>query len=187
MKPGCDDAYRAVEDHTARLCVTLACPHPFLGIESLTGPKEVWFFNGYDSSAEQQQVVDDYAANTALMEALLENGKRKAALTHEPIDVVTTYRPDLTRGVPWTLGRGRFLVITVTTSGRPTGGTVFEATDGTRFIVRATEGRAAVGRRDANVFAVRPNWSFPADDWIAADPTFWSANPRTLEPRTLER
>jgi len=61
LKPGSEDAYRQIEDDTARICAELGCPHPYLGIESLTGSREVWFFNGYESSAERKHVVDDYA------------------------------------------------------------------------------------------------------------------------------
>jgi hypothetical protein len=75
LKSGVEAEYAAIEDDTKRLCVELGCPHPYLGVESLTGPKEVWYFNAYGSSEE--------------------------------------------------------------------------------------------------IFAVRPNWSFPADEWVAADPSFW--------------
>lgn len=46
LKPGTDAAYREIEEDTARICRELKCPHPYLAIESLTGPHEVWYFNG---------------------------------------------------------------------------------------------------------------------------------------------
>jgi hypothetical protein len=62
-------------------------------------------------------------------------------------------------------------------------GTVFEAADGTCFVVRAArtreeaEAMTRAAGRDATVLAIRPSWSFPAAEWIAADPQFWRASP----------
>jgi hypothetical protein len=135
LKSGNEGAYRRIDEHTARLSAELGCPHPYLGIESLTGSKEVWWFNGYNSTAERKQVVEDYARNTRLLAALKETNQQKASLTGEAIEVFASYRPDLTIGAPWILGQGRFLVITVTKANQWINGTVFEATDGTRFVV----------------------------------------------------
>jgi hypothetical protein len=179
LKPGTEAAYQEVEADTARICAKLACPHPYLGIESLTGPKEVWFFNGYESPVEQKQVVDDYARNAKLMAALEQNSRRKTSLTEDPINVFANYRQDLSRGDTWILGQGRFLVITVTKNDRRINGTVFETADGTRFIVITTRTRdeadvaAQIAGSESRVFAVRPSWSFPAKEWVAADPVFW--------------
>jgi hypothetical protein len=179
VKPGSEGAYREVEEDTARLGARLGCPHPYLGIESLTGPREVWFFNGYESAAEHEQVVAAYANNHALLAALESNGKRKASLTVAPAEVFASHRPDLSRGVAWSLGQGRFLVITVTTSDQPSDGTCFVTAEGTRFIVTAAGTREdadarAAARVEARVFAVRPRFSVPAPAWIAADPAFWT-------------
>jgi hypothetical protein len=188
LKPGSEAAYRAIEEDTARLSTALGCPHPYLGIESLTGSKEVWWFNGYESSAEQGQVRDDYAKNTRLMAALQQNSKRKANLTLEPSEVFASYRQDLSAGTPWILGHGRFLVITGTRSGRRITGTVFEAADGTRFIItpagtlEEADAAKALAGQESNVFAVRPSWSFPAKEWIAADSLFWQPTAR-VRPR----
>lgn len=178
LKPGSEVAYREIEEDTARLQVKLGCPHPYLAIESLSGSKEVWFFNGYDSAAEQKQMVDDYAQNTTLLTALKRNSARKASLTGEPVSVFAKYRQDLSAGAPWVLGRGRFLVITVTRGISPGHGTVFEAEDGTQFVVMAAETRreadaAAGANPQSKVFVVRPSWSFPSKEWIAADSRFW--------------
>ncbi len=83
LKPGSEAAYGEIEAGTARLCAELKCPHPYLGIESLAEPKEVWFFNGYESTAEQKQVVDDYAKNAPLLAALEKNSKTSEVLLHD--------------------------------------------------------------------------------------------------------
>ena len=179
LKPGSGAAYHFVEEETARVAAALGCPHPYLGAESLTGPREVWWFNSYESPAEQKQVYDDYAKNRRLMEALQQSSQAKANLTLEPIEAFFNFRPDLSAGAAWRPGRGRFLVITLTKSNRTVDGTVFEASDATRIIVTAAQTRqeadAAQSRagEETNVFAVRPSWSFPAEEWIAVDPLFW--------------
>ncbi len=179
VKRGCEAEYETIEGETGRLCIELGCPHPFLGIVSLAGPTEVWFFNGYDSLAEQRQVVDDYVRNTALFDALTKQSQQKARLTETPVEVVATYRADASRGEPWSLGQGRFLVITVTKDTSDVAGTVFEAPDGTRFVFRAAQSRSEAddiawsAGPESVVCGVRPNWSFPAPEWVARDPAFW--------------
>ena len=116
------------------------------------------------------------------MTALQQNGQRKAPLTLEPVEAIAAWRHDLTVGAPWILGHGRFLVITVTKSVDRIAGTVYEAPDGTRFIVNAAHTREqadaarAQSGANSNILAVRPCFSFPADEWIAADPEFWRPN-----------
>lgn len=179
LTPGSEAEYHTIEEDTARLAAALGCPHPYLGVESVTGAKEVWWFNGYTSSAEQRQVADDYAKNTRLMAALQNNSLRKAGLTLRPFELVTNYRQDLSAGAQWILGHGRFLVIAVTNGARRITGTVFEGLDGTCVIVTSAYTRQeadaakALAGDAADIFAVRPSWSFPAKEWSAADPLFW--------------
>src|SRR5262245_40501989 len=67
LRPGYEALYDAFERETARTAASLGCPHPYLAIESITGPKEVWWLNGYESLEEQRQVSDDYNRNAPLM------------------------------------------------------------------------------------------------------------------------
>ena len=185
LKPGSDAAYRKIEIDAARVCAEMKCPHPYIGIESLTGPKEAWWLNGFRSDAEEQQVAAAYANNTKIRDALALIAKRKEALITKPLETSTSYRPEASHGRPWHVGAGRFLVITVTRSRRAMDGTVFEALDGTRYVIRPAHTREeaeALARRiaETKVFAVRPYWSMPAEEWIAADPEFW----RTAKPMT---
>jgi len=179
LNAGAEATYDAIETDTARMCAALGCPHPYLALTTVTGPPEVWFLNGFDSPAEQQQVVEAYAKNAPLMAALRKNSEAKSTLTAPPSGVIATHLPDLTRGEPWALGIGRVLVITVTASARHVDGTVFETGEGTRIIVvpadtrRDAHAAAALAGAEANVLLVRRAWSFPAKEWIAADPEFW--------------
>src|SRR5215831_9855054 len=175
---GRENEYREIEEETARLSVKLGCPHPYLAMESLTGPKEVWWLNGFDSPEDQRQVAQAYEKNAPFSAALKKNSGRKAPVTGKVIEIVEQYRPDLTNGVPWILGHGRFLVIAVTKD-RPAGaGTVFQAADGTFFVFSPARTRKQADRLAASipgsiVVVVRPAFSFPAKDWVAADPRFW--------------
>ncbi len=178
LRPGVEAEYDRIESEIARECARLRCPHPYLGLESLTGPKEVWWFNGYDSAADQKHVAEAWAKNKEALATLGRIGQRKAQLTDKSIEVFANFRPDLSVGPPWLMGQGRFLVITMTRS-EPRNGAVFETDDGKRFVivpVRTRDEAAAAAARagpETRVFAVRPSWSHPAEDWIASDPEFW--------------
>ncbi len=183
LKPGAETEYAAVESRITWRCAELGCPHPYLGIESLTGPREVWFFNGYESEAEKTSVADAYASNAPLMEALRELGEQKKAFVEEPVSTFAGYRLDLSAGAPWEPGLGRYLVISASLEGRGENRTVFDDHDGTRYAISAfhtrEEAEAAAGD-EGNVFAVRPDWSHPAKEWIAADPEFWHGHPANV-------
>jgi hypothetical protein len=182
LKPESEAAYAAysdIERDIARVCIELAFPHAYLAIESLTGPKEVWFLNGWESSAEQGQVADDYAKNAPLAAALEKHAKRKASVVLTPIEVFAKYRQHSGSSEPWGMGMGRFLVITVTRASGRMDGTTFETADGTKFILLPANERAVADAKAAaigaetRVFAVRPYWSKPAEEWVSADPAFW--------------
>jgi len=175
---GRENAYREIEEETARLSARLGCPHPYLAMESLTGEKEIWWFNGFDSPQDQRLVAEAYEKNAPFSAALKRNRDRKAAVTGKVIEVVAKYRPDLSSSVPWILGHGRFLVIAVTKDRPSSAGTIFEAADGTLFVFAPARTRKQADRLAASIpgsilVVVRPSLSFPAKDWVAADPRFW--------------
>jgi len=183
LKPGAEASFAVIEKERGRLSVTLGCPHPYLGAETVSGPKEVWWFNGYQSLTERQQVYDAYAKNAPLTAAFEKSAKPKADLTLKPTEVFASYRPDRSEGTPWTLGTGRYLVITRIDGAIRLVGTVFEGADGTSLVVRpaATHEEAETMKvsagPDTTVLAIRPSWSYPVAAWTAADPEFWRASP----------
>ncbi len=183
LKPGSEAAYKTIEDQTARLCVELECPHPHVAIAPLAGPCEVWWLNAFESEADRQRVIDQYSRNQALTAALNQSSRRKAAITGTPLDVVARYRPDLSRGAGWTLRGARFIVVAISDHDITASGAVYDAPDGTRYILKPVGTREeadAVARSlapGATVFAVLPQWGLPAKDWVEADPGFWSTNP----------
>lgn len=177
LKPGVGDEYDRIESDTARQCARLRCPHPYLALESLTGPQEVWWFNGYESEADRKQVAAAWAASPGVLAVLGRNGKRKAALVGKPVESIARYRPDLSEGERWRLGRGRFLVIWSGTGTPALKGTVYETDDRVRLVIVSArtreESEAMAAGSQARVFAVRPSWSHADDAWIAADPELW--------------
>jgi hypothetical protein len=181
LKPGVEAAYGKNEEDIARTCVRLKCPHPYLGLESVTGPKEVWWFNAYSSEADKDSVARAWEQNSAATAALRGLSQRKRPLTGEPKSFFATYRGDPGSASCWRVGGARFFVIASSKEKRGAGGCVFDAPDGTRLAImpvatrREADLEAAAAGDDARVFAVRPSWSLPAQAWVKADPDFWRA------------
>jgi hypothetical protein len=178
VKPEGVAVYDEIEKDIARTAAALGCPNPYLGAESLTGPKVVWWFNGFESAERQKQVYDAYTQNAPLMAALQQSSARKAELTLAPVEVFAHYRQDLSIPDTWVLGRGRLIVVRVDRSGGGEWGTVFEASDGTLWTfmsAQTLEQAESVGPAgsEIHILAVRPEWSFAAAEWIAMDPELW--------------
>jgi len=173
LKPGVDDAYRKIEEDAARICAEMKCPNTYIGLESLTGPKEAWWINGFASEQAMNRVGDQYAKDKPLSEALDRIAKQKADLIDHSWEAPMKYRADLSQG-GWQVGQGRFLAILIGKGS--TRGAVYEAADGTRLTVIAARTRAKAEKaagREARIFAIRPKWSMPAKEWVSSDPEFW--------------
>jgi len=195
LKPGAVQAVHKIEVDAAQICIRLKFPHRYLVLESLTGPKEFWYLNAFDSQAELDEVGREYEGNTALTSALAENLKRKAPyLAAESTNVFLNYRPELSGGPPWVMGHGHFLVTAWTKGSAGTGGSVFEGPDGNRLVIRAVrtraeaESMAAAAGAGTHVFAIHPELGWPDEEWVTADPEFWefvSLSPQIIvKPRS---
>jgi hypothetical protein len=181
LKQGVDSTYSAIEDEAAQICADLKCPNPYLGLESLSGSREAWWINAFDNEADTARVVNAYARNRPLSQALEAIAKRKENLVGTPIKGFAFYRPDLSFGPPWSVVRARFIVVNVTRIRQPYGGSVWEMPDSTLYVLLPAVNRevaeALARERDARVFAVRASWSMPAPEWVAHDPDFWRLAP----------
>ncbi|MGA8234134.1 MAG: hypothetical protein WB795_21840 [Candidatus Acidiferrales bacterium] len=165
--------YAEIEEDAARICVELHGPHPFLAMESITSPKEVWFLSGFKSQADRDNVVLDYANNSALKVALQQIAARKSGLIADPIELFANFRPGMSRGLLWTLGQSNFVVATLTLLSLKVEGTVYETEDGKRLIMKSAQSRGeaqklAAASPDTQIFAVRPQWSMPGKNWTIA-------------------
>jgi hypothetical protein len=183
LRPGSDEAYDKNELQLAEACATLKCPHPYLALASVAGPQEVWWLNAFASREERDELEPAYARNELLMARLRLLGKRKEDFRDSLTTTMTEYRPD-SSGIPiWRIVGARFFVINTTHDEGESAGAVFESSAGERFIIASANSRAAAediaarsGPR-AMILAVQPQWSFPAEAWIDADPDFWNSNP----------
>jgi len=180
LKPGAVQAVHKIEVDAAQICIRLKFPHRYLVLESLTGPKEFWYLNAFDSQAEMNEVSREYEGNKALTSALAENLKRKAPyLAAESTNVFLNYRPELSGETWWVMGHGRFLVTNWTKGSAGPGGTVFEGPDGNRLVIRAVrtraeaESMAAAAGAGTHVFAIHPELGWPDEEWVTSDPEFW--------------
>jgi hypothetical protein len=189
LNPNSVRAYDRNEREIARTSARLKSPHPYLALESVSGAKEVWWFNAFESEAQKERVMQAYERNHELTVRLRRLSRRKAALRYEPVSIVTRYRRDLSAEHPWSVNGARFVVVAVTNEERKFDGSVFEAPDGRRFVItpaatrRDADREAALAGLHTRIFAIRPAWSFPADAWIAADPEFWRASPAARSRR----
>jgi hypothetical protein len=140
LKPEAVAANRRLERRAEALCRKLGFTHPYLTIESVSRPAEMWYLNGFDSQAEVEKLTREYQQNTKLVAALDQIVEQKAPLKRaESTDEFAHYRPDLSRGDPWIIGRGQFFVIALFDGDPPMNGTVFEMKDGSRLLVRTAQ------------------------------------------------
>ena len=181
LRRGVDSAYRVIEEDGAQICADLRCPNPYIAIESLSGPHEVWWLNVFATEADTARVANLYATNRALSTALNVVAQRKAGLIGTPVQGFAVYRRDVSSSPAWSVAGARFIVVTVTRDRRPVNGTAWVMADSTLYGLRPVPNRRDADSlaRQANgrVFAVRPNWSMPAPEWVAADRDFWRSAP----------
>ena len=181
LRRGVDSAYRVIEEDGAQICADLRCPNPYIAIESLSGPHEAWWLNVFATEADTARVANAYATNRALSTALNVVAQRKAGLIGTPVQGFAVYRRDLSSSPAWSVAGARFIVVTVTRDRRPVNGTAWVMADSTLYGLRPVPNRRDADSlaRQANgrVFAVRPNWSMPAPEWVAADRDFWRSAP----------
>jgi len=133
-------ANRKLERRAEDLCRTLGFTHPYLTIESVSGPAEMWYLNGFDSQAEVDKLTREYQQNTKLLAALNDITQQKVALKRQDsTEGFAHFRSDLSSGDPWIMGRGQFFVIVFFDGNPPLNGTVFEMKDGSKMLVRTTQ------------------------------------------------
>jgi serine-type D-Ala-D-Ala carboxypeptidase/endopeptidase len=187
LKPRSITRYDRLETKIARECVRLQCPHPYLALESVARPKVVWWLNAFASPAEKDRVEQAWQRNEAARQALRTLSQQKKGLTRQPITFLTRYREDLSNAASWKMSGTRFFVLRVTKEESQSGHSVFEAPDGRLFVFAPAPSRQEADRQaklagpGAQVLAVQPRWSLPAETWIVADPEFWKSNPTAAQ------
>ncbi|HEU4616543.1 MAG TPA: hypothetical protein VFV10_00800 [Gammaproteobacteria bacterium] len=177
------EAYGRNEIELAAASAAFDCPHPYLALVSVAAPTDVWWLNAFASEEERDGIGAAYARNEALMTALTPLGERKEGFREALTTTMTRYRADLSDGRALELSGARFLVVSSDRYEGTPEGAVFQASDGRRSEFAPAANRAEAGSLavrmggGATILAVQPQWSFPARDWIEADPELWSASP----------
>jgi len=183
LRPETESAMRNLQKQVAQALVQWGNPHPCVAIESMTGPKEVWCITGFQLALEQKQVAEKLEGNDVLRYALDRIEGQIRVLTGNPATLVATLQQGAHRGRSWMMGRGHYLVISVSTGTQELDGACYETASGVRYAITATrtrkdaDARAAAAGPNAHVFAIRPTWGMPAREWVSADPEFWNASP----------
>jgi hypothetical protein len=109
-------------------------------------------------------------------------GKRKEDFRETVSTIRTTYRPDVSSQAGLTIAGARFLVVSATKGRRASSGSVFESADGDWFRIASAPTRGVAEEiavqfgSGAMILAVQPQWSFPAEAWIRADPDLWKSS-----------
>jgi hypothetical protein len=170
--------YDTIERAIAQACRALAAPHPYLALQNVNDPREIWWINRFASPAQRQQVVDAYAANVALMNEMGGLGARKASCVESSTDLLLrSSGPDHESHAAlghmaclvadWARDRGRTDVWT------------FDGNDGIQLAISPAESVPAARARadglgpEAIVLAVVPAWSLPSPAWITANAALW--------------
>jgi hypothetical protein len=169
LRPGGSFAhYRALEDSAARLCRELGCPHPYLGLESVSGVKEVWYLNFFESQSDVDRVGKLYAAVPRLNELLGRFVAEKASLVTASNIFARLQKHPRTR---WQLAGARFLVAVVPATSTVGDAANYVDSSGASFAFAFASTRAEANDlvrrlgRNARVLEIKPAWSLPHGSW----------------------
>ena len=114
VKPSKIAEYSRIEGEAAQACAR-ASTWPYLAMQSMTGPQEVWFISGFDSYAAMERSAEPFARNSALSAELNRLLEAKATLVAEPRAVYAHYRDDLSSNAGLVQPRTRFFTVTIVT------------------------------------------------------------------------
>jgi hypothetical protein len=114
IKPSKIAEYSRIEGEAALACAR-ASTWPYLTIQSMTGPQEVWFISGFDSYAAMERSEEPFARNALLSAELNRMLEAKASLVGDPRAVYAQYRDDLSSNTGLIQPGARFFSITMVT------------------------------------------------------------------------
>src|ERR1700744_1196216 len=114
VKPSRMGEYSRIEGEAAQACAP-ASTWPYLTIQSVTGPQEVWFITGFDSYAVMEHSAESFARNAALIAELNRLQETKANLVADSRAGYAHYRDDLSGSSGLILPGARFFTVTAVT------------------------------------------------------------------------
>ena len=113
VKPGRAAAHAANEMAWAQGFAKAGVPQTWLGMTSMAGPSEAWFFSGY-GSYEEMQKSEDAVEGTPAMQALADKfSSQEGDLINRTTTIVAGYRPGLSYQSDVSLPAMRFMSIDV--------------------------------------------------------------------------
>lgn len=112
VKPGKLAEYTRVEREAAQACAR-ASTWPYLAMQAITGPQEVWFISGFDSYAAMEKSAEPFARNASLSADLGRLMDAKASLISDPHTIFLRYREELSRNAGLVRPQTRFFNVTV--------------------------------------------------------------------------
>jgi len=182
---GAEQKYESILRNTAAACRRVGCPQSYLVFQSLSNPSETWLLSTF-ASREEAEKFDDYLRNSDLPI------NRKRMPCRMSYGYLIDYRPDLGGGSQWNMGKDQVLIVTRTKA--PAEGAVFQGVNEFITIKPApTDADAVAAASKADVFlksevfvaVLRPELSFPAKEWIDANPELWARRPSTRDIRQV--
>jgi hypothetical protein len=111
VKPGKMPEYIKVEGEAAQAC-SRANTWPYVTMQSVTGPQEVWFVSGFETYAAMERSAEPFVRNAALSQELGRLMEAKTNLVTEPRTVFLRYRDDLGRNSGLVPPGTRFFTVT---------------------------------------------------------------------------
>lgn len=182
VRPDSVAAYNENELKLAMACATLSCPHPYVALTTLGEPTEVWWLNAFASAEQRDGLNEAYARNQPLMDLLVPLGKRKEQFRASFMTAATEYIAALSDATAFRLPTARFIVVSVGARPANASAAFFGTEEGERFgfktaatLEAAQDAVVGLGP-GARILSIQPQWSFPDQAWVNADPEFWSSS-----------
>jgi hypothetical protein len=113
VKPGKLAEYTRIENEAARAC-SRTNTWPYLAMQAITGPQEVWFVSGFDSFAAMEKSAEPFVKNASLAADMTRLMEAKTNLVSDPHTIFLRYRDDLSRNDGLVRPQTRFFSVSVT-------------------------------------------------------------------------
>lgn len=113
VKPGRMPKVVQIEESAAEFCGKAGCPNPYIALKTITGPDEIWWINGFDSTETMEKTMHDYAANTQITDQLNIVAQSKADFVFPAVNLLARFREDLSVPSSTTFAYARYVSITV--------------------------------------------------------------------------
>jgi hypothetical protein len=178
LKPDAEIAYGKIEEELAQLCAPgQSQPLPRPGIAHLAERNLVveYVCTAGRRGSRGGGLRERYRIDGGLGPTV----QRKKGLATEPIDKMTTFRPDLSDSSPWRIGELPLAVVLETRTPAKAAGAVFQSPEGGAFVFAAADRVAEADRlasalgRGARMFTVRPEWRRPYESRVALNQGLW--------------